>query len=217
MPKIKICPAILSPNKQTVQKDVSEVEKYTDLLQVDIMDNIFVPNLTPQAEQLTWFTTSLPLDMHLMVKEPTEEYFLGFINANPKLKIHDFTVHYEACSNIEKTIAIIKKLKVKVGIAINPKTGVEKIKKYLDRIDMVLVMTVEPGFSGQLFIEEALSKVTELRKLRPNLDIQVDGGITDKTGHKAALAGANMFVANSYIWKAPDRKKAVDDLKKAVQ
>ena len=157
MPKIKICPAILSPDKDTIQKDLSEIEKYCDLLQVDIMDDIFVPNKTPGPEQLTWFATTLPLDMHLMVKEPTEEYFLSFIKANPKLKINDFTIHYEACADPQKTISIIKKLNLKAGLAINPKTSVDAIKKYLDMIDMVLVMTVEPGFAGQSFIEEALS------------------------------------------------------------
>ena len=216
MPKIKIVPAILSPNLKTVNKDLKEIERYSDLLQIDIMDNVFVPNKTPQAEQLKTLDTKIPLDIHLMVKEPSEKYLMSFIKANPKLRINNVTVHYEACQNIEKTIDFIKSKGVKAGVAINPKTPLKAIKNVLDKVDIVLIMTVEPGFSGQGFIESALDKVTKLRKLKPKMDIEVDGGIKDDTAALAAKAGANMFVANSYIFKAKDKVKAIKKLRAAV-
>src|SRR3989338_7287417 len=166
MVRKKIVPAILSPNPKTVNKDLKEIEPYSDLLQIDIMDNVFVPNKTPQAEQLKILDTNIPLDIHLMVEEPTGKYIMSFIKANPKLKINNITVHYEACSYIKKTLEFIRKNNIKAGVAINPKTPLEKIKNILDKVDVVLIMTVEPGFSGQGFIHDALKKVTELRKLR---------------------------------------------------
>ena len=180
MLKIKIVPAILSADPKTLNDDLKEIEPYSDLLQVDVMDNVFVPNITPQAEQLKILDTNIPLDIHLMVKEPSEEYLMSFIDANPKLKINNITVHYEACENIKKTINFIKSKNIKAGVAINPKTSLDTIKDILDEVDMVLVMTVEPGFSGQGFVEDALVKVTELRKLKPEMEIEVDGGITIK-------------------------------------
>src|SRR3989338_2593456 len=216
MPKIKIVQAILSPNPKTTNRDLKEIEPYSDLLQVDIMDNIFVPNKTQQAEQLKILDTKIPLDIHLMVKEPSDEYLMGFIKANPKLKINNITVHYEACSNIKKTLEFIRKNNIKAGVAINPNTPVNSIRNILDKVDIVLVMAVEPEFSWQGFIKEALSKVTELRRLKPKMDIEVDGGINEVTAALAAKAGANMFVANSYIFKAKDKVKAIKKLRAAV-
>lgn len=217
MLKIKIAPAILSPNLKTVNSDLKEIEDFVDLLQVDIMDNKFVPNITPQAEQLKVLDTKIPLDIHLMVQEPSEEYLMTYLEANPELKINNITVHQEACANLRKTLEFIKSKNIKPSVAINPKTPLDSIKDVLDLVEMVLVMTVEPGFSGQSFIEEALTKVTELRKLKPDLDIQVDGGITDKTAAIASKAGANVFVANSFIFKAEDKVKAIKDLRKAAE
>ncbi|MBI2208529.1 ribulose-phosphate 3-epimerase [Candidatus Woesearchaeota archaeon] len=216
MPKIKIVPAILSPNPKTVNEDLKEIGPYSDLLQVDVMDNIFVPNKTPQAEQLKILDTKIPLDIHLMVKEPSDEYLMGFIKANPKLKVNNITVHYEACSNIKKTLEFIRENNIKAGVAINPNTPLNSIRNILDKVDIVLVMTVEPGFSGQGFIKSALDKVTELRKLKPKMDIEVDGGINEVTAALAAKSGANMFVANSYIFKAKDKVKAMKKLRAAV-
>src|SRR3989338_7336082 len=217
MPKKLIVPAILSPNTKTINDDLKEIEPYSDLLQVDVMDGIFVPNNTPQAEQLKILDTRIPLDIHLIVKDPSQGYLMGFIKANPKLRINNITVHYEACFDIKKTLEFIKKNNIKAGIAINPKTPLEKIKNVLNKVDIVLIMTVEPGFSGQGFIKEALSKVTKLRKLRPEMDIEVDGGIKEDTAALAAKAGANMFVTNSYIFKAKDKVKAIKKLRDAVK
>jgi ribulose-phosphate 3-epimerase len=217
MPKIKIAPSILSADINRLQEEINEVEAYSDLLQVDVMDNKFVPNITPQAELLKKFDTKVPLDIHLMVKEPGEEYIKSFITANKKLKINNITVHYEACSNLEKTLEFIRKNKISPAVAINPKTPLAAIKDVLDKVDMVLIMTVEPGFSGQKFIESALEKVRELRKIRPDLDIEVDGGINDKTAPLAVKAGANVLVVSSFIFKANDKVSAIKDILKSVR
>ena len=161
MPKFKIVPSILSADQEKLQEEINEVEEYSDLLQVDVMDNKFVPNITPQAELLKKFNTKVPLDIHLMVKDPSEDYIKSFIEANPKLKINNITVHREACSNIRDTLNFIKSNNIKPSIAINPKTPLNKIKNILDEVDMVLIMTVVPGFSGQKFIEDCMNKVKE--------------------------------------------------------
>ena len=217
MPKIKIVPSILSADQDKLQEGINEVEDYSDLLQVDVMDNKFVPNITPQAELLKKFDTKVPLDIHLMVKEPSNDYIKTFIDSNKKLKINNITVHYEACSNLGKTLEFIKKNKVKASIAINPKTPLDKIKKFLDKLGMVLIMTVEPGFSGQKFIEGCMEKVKELRRLKPALDIEVDGGINDKTAPIAVKAGANVLVVSSFIFKSNDKVRAIKKILASVK
>ena len=217
MPKIKIVPSILSANQDRLQEEINEVEEHSDLLQVDVMDNKFVPNITPQAELLKKFNTKVPLDIHLMVKEPSEEYIKTFINSNKKLKINNITIHYEACSNLEKTLNFIKKNNIKASVAINPKTPLKTIKNILDKVDMVLIMTVEPGFSGQKFIEGCMEKVKELRRLNPNLDIEVDGGINDETAPIAVKAGANVLVVSSFIFKAKDKVKAIKEILNSIK
>jgi ribulose-phosphate 3-epimerase len=217
MPKIKIVPSILSANQSRLQEEIIEVEEYSDLLQVDVMDNKFVPNKTPQAELLKKFDTQVPLDIHLMVKEPSENYIKSFIDANPILKINNITVHFEACSNIRSILSFIKKNKIKASVAINPKTPLSAITNILDDVDMVLMMTVVPGFSGQKFMPECMEKVKELRKLKPNLDIEVDGGINNKTAPIAVKAGANILVVSSFIFKSKDKVKAIKEILKSVK
>ena len=217
MPKIKIVPSILSANQDRLQEEINEIEEHSDLLQVDVMDNKFVPNITPQAELLKKFDTKVPLDIHLMVQEPSEKYIKTFINANKKLKINNITVHYEACSNLDKTLNFIKKNNIKAAVAINPKTSLDAIKDRLDDVDMVLVMTVEPGFSGQKFMESCMDKVKELRRLRPELDIQVDGGVNDETAAIAAKAGANVLVVSSFIFKSEDKVKAINSILDSIK
>jgi len=217
MPKIKIAPSILSANQAKLQEEINEIEDFSDLLQVDVMDNIFVPNITPQAELLKKFSTKVPLDIHFMVKEPSNDYIKSFINANKKLKINNITVHQEACKNLKKTLNFIKKNKIKAAVAINPQTSLNKIKSVLNKVDMVLIMTVEPGFSGQKFIESTLTKVKELRKLKPDMDIEVDGGINDITAPKAVRAGANILVVSSFIFKSDDKVKSIKKIRDAVK
>jgi len=217
MPKIKVVPSILSANLDRLNEEMKEVEDYSNMFQVDVMDNKFVPNITPQAELLKKIDTKVPLDIHLMVQEPSEDYIKSFIKANPKLKINNITVHYEACSNLEKTLEFIRSNGIKPAVAINPKTPLDAIKDVLDKVEMVLIMTVEPGFSGQKFIESTLDKVKELRKMKPNLDIEVDGGVNDKTAKLAIKAGANVLTVSSFIFKSKDKVKAIKDVLKSVK
>ena len=217
MPKIKIVPSILSANLDRLQEEIDEVEEHSDLLQVDVMDNKFVPNITPQAELLKKFNTKVPLDIHLMVQEPSEEYIMSFINANPNLKINNITVHQEACSNLEKTLEFIKNNNIKPAVEINPKTQLDAIKDVLDKVEMVLIMTVEPGFSGQKFIEDVLPKISQLRSMKPDLDIEVDGGINDKTAPLAVKAGANVLTVSSFIFKSKDNVKAIEKILDSVK
>jgi len=217
MLKIKIVPSILSADQEKLQEEIKEIEAYSDLIQVDVMDNKFVPNETPGPEYLKKFETSIPLDVHLMVVEPTEKYMRKFIEINPKLKINNITVHVEACEDVGKTLDIIKKLGVKPSIALNPKTPLEKILPYINKIKNVQFMTVEPGFSGQKFIPEVLPKIKALREKYPDLDIEIDGGINLETAPLAKQAGVNVFCASSYIFKAEDKVKAIKDLRNIVE
>jgi len=216
-PKIKIVPSLLSANQEKLQEEINEIEDYSDLLQLDVMDNVFVPNVTPQAELLKKFNTKVPIDIHLMVKEPSNEYIKTFIDANTKLKINNITVHYEACSNLAKTLEFIRKNNIIPAVAINPKTPLDKIKNVLDKVGMVVIMTVEPGFSGQKFIESCMGKIKELRRLKPSLDIQVDGGINDKTAPVAVKAGANVLVLSSFIFKSEDKVKAIKKILDSIK
>ena len=217
MPKIKIVPSILSADLDRLQEEIEEVEDCSDLLQVDVMDNKFVPNITPQAEILKKFNTKVPLDIHLMVKDPSEENIRSFIDANPKLKINNITVHYEACSNLAKTLDFIKSNNIKPVVAINPDTPLNAIKDVLDKVEMVLIMTVHPGCSGQQFMESALEKAKQLRKIKPKLDIEVDGGINDKTALIAVKAGANVLVLSSFIFKSEDKVGQIKKILKIVK
>lgn len=217
MPRIKISASILSADLDRLQEEINEIEEYSDLLQVDVMDNKFVPNITPQAELLKKFNTKVPLDIHLMVQEPSEEYIKSFIDANPNLKINNITVHQEACSDLVKTLDFIRSNNIKAAVAINPKTPLDAIKNVLDKVEMVLIMTVEPGFSGQKFIEDVLDKISELRKMKPELDIEVDGGVNDKTAKLAVKAGANVLTVSSFIFKSEDKVKAIKDILKSVE
>ena len=208
MPKIKIAPSILSADFSRINDEIAQIEKYSDLIHVDIMDGIFVPPTTIDSEFVKTIRTKVPLDVHLMVHEPGENYINGFIGAGA----YSITIHEEACKNPMEQLNFIKKNKVKAAISIKPNTPLDKIKKYLDKVDMVLVMTVEPGWAGQKFIESTMPKVNELRKMYPNLDIEVDGGINPYTARAAFEAGANVFVAGSSIFGKKDRVSAIKEI-----
>ncbi len=213
MPRIKITPSILSADKSKINAEIKEVEKYADLIHVDIMDGIFVPPVTVDADFVKTIKTKVPLDVHLMVHEPSDSYIKGFIDAGAD----SITIHEEACINPLHQIDFIRKNKIKAGISIKPKTPLEKIKKYLDLVDMVLIMTVEPGWAGQKFIAETMHKVRELRGLRTNLDIEVDGGINPFTARIAYDEGANVFVAGTSIFGKKDRIAAIHDILNALK
>src|SRR3989338_4509430 len=204
MPKIKIAPSILSADFKNLQKDINEIEKEADIAHVDVMDGKFVPPITFKAEDIKKIKTKLPLDVHLMVRHPSD-FIDGFIDAGASI----ITIHEESDDNIKETIQKIKINGLKAGISINPPTPLEKIKPYLGDVDMVLVMSVNPGYSGQKFIPDVLSKVKELRELKPELDIEIDGGINKDNIGRAAKAGANIFVAGSAVFGQKDRIKAI--------
>lgn len=189
---------------------MDSVEKYADWLQVDVMDGHFVPNLSFGAPVIRNLTTKLPLDIHLMVENPEDrlEEFLA-------LKVAHITFHAEATDHAtrEALIAAIHDGGATVGIALNPAIPVAAIDDVLKKIDLVLIMSVEPGFGGQEFLHDVLPKAQELRQRFPRLMIQMDGGITAETAACCREAGANNLVAGSAIFGAKDRKKAITSLR----
>lgn len=199
-----------------LNEEIASVEKYVDMLHVDVMDGHFVPNLTFGAPVISCIKTDLPMDLHLMIEHP-ERYLEDFVKAATtnglSQKDISITVHQEACVHLHRVIQQIKALGVKAAVSINPATPMEMIREVLDDVDMVLVMSVNPGFGGQKFIETALNKISLLRTLKPNLDIEVDGGINAETAKKCIDAGANILVAGSYIFGAKDRKRAIESLR----
>ncbi len=208
MPKIKIAPSILSADKSRINEEIKEIEKYSDLIHIDIMDGIFVPPTTVDSDFVRTIKTKIPLDVHLMVHEPNDSYIKGFIDAGAS----SITIHEEACRNPTNQLRFIKKNQINAAISIRPKTSLDAIKPYLDMIDMVLIMTVEPGWAGQKFVNEVMPKVRELRKLKPRLDIEVDGGINPYTARIAYDEGANVFVAGTSIFGRKDRVGAIREI-----
>lgn len=214
--KIQIAPSILSADFGKLNAEIATVEPYVDLLHVDIMDGHFVPNITMGPVIVKSIQTKLPIDLHLMIEHP-EMYIEEFVkaataNGLPKEKV-SVTVHQEACKHLHRVIQLIKSFGVKAAVSINPATPVEMIRDILGDLDMVLIMSVNPGFGGQKFIPVALDKIREIRKLKPELDIEVDGGINAETAKQCIEAGANILVAGSYIFGAEDRKKAIESLR----
>ncbi|MBP5534107.1 MAG: ribulose-phosphate 3-epimerase [Alphaproteobacteria bacterium] len=210
---VKVAPSILSADFSRLGQEVSDICKDgADFIHVDIMDGHFVPNLTFGAMVLKSIKpySTVPIDVHLMISNP-KDYLKTFVLAGA----NRLTIHQEINGNIGKMLSEIRSLGVKAGLCLKPQTPVEVIEPYLDLLDLVLVMTVEPGFGGQSFMEDKLPKITALRKMigdRP-IDIEVDGGINDKTGQAAVLAGADVLIAGNYIFKAENRKKAIRKLK----
>ncbi|MBI3035594.1 ribulose-phosphate 3-epimerase [Candidatus Woesearchaeota archaeon] len=208
MPRIKIAPSILSADLSRVNAEIKEVERYADLVHIDVMDGIFVPPTTFDAKFVKTIKTKAPLDVHLMVHEPSDSYIKGFIDAGA----YSITIHEEACKNPIKQLNFIKQSKAKAAVSIKPATPLDRIKKYLDIVDMVLIMTVEPGWAGQKFIAETMPKVRELRQLKPDIDIEVDGGINPYTARIAFESGANVFVAGTSIFGKNDRVAAIKEI-----
>lgn len=214
MAKIIVSPSILSADFANLERDIKLVERNgADWIHVDVMDGHFVPNITigiPVVKSIKKVTT-LPLDVHLMIENP-EKYIEGFVNAGADI----LTFHYEAVKkeNIKPLITNIKNLGVKAGLSIKPKTQPEEIIEFLPDLDLVLVMTVEPGFGGQKFMADCAEKIKIIKQhATQNLFIQVDGGINAETGEICTKYGANSLVAGSYIYKAENIKEAISSLK----
>jgi ribulose-phosphate 3-epimerase len=208
-----ISPSILSADFANLERDIKRVEQAgADWLHVDVMDGHFVPNITigvPVVKSIRKIT-KLPIDVHLMIENP-EKYVEPFRNAGADI----ITFHYEAAP--DKVLKIADKIKssgAKAGISIKPKTSASEILEFLPYFDLVLVMTVEPGFGGQTFMHDCAQKIPEIRQnASGNLIIQVDGGINNITGHICTSLGANSLVAGNYIYGHNDINKAVQSLK----
>ena len=216
METIKIAPSILSADFSKMGEEVKELERCgADLVHCDVMDGVFVNNITfglKMVEDLRKITT-LPLDCHLMIVNP-EKYVERFAKAGADI----ITVHYEACKeNLKETLMLIKKSGVKCGAVINPDTPVEKVKDCIPLCDMVLVMSVFPGFGGQKFIPSALDKLKEVKEIvtacGKDIDIQIDGGVTEENVAEIKAAGANVIVAGSTVFKAQDKRAVIAALK----
>ena len=205
--KIIVAPWLLAADFSKLREEIQEVESYgAEYLHLDVMDGNFVPNISFGAPVISSIRkhSNLVFDVHLMVENP-DRFIKDMVDAGAD-------VHAEATKHLNRTIQLIKSYGKKVGVALNPSTPLDVIKYDLKDIDMVLIMTVNPGFGGQAFIEGMLQKIRDLRSIDPNIDIQVDGGINDKTSKLVKEAGANILVAGSYLFKG-DYKQKIESLK----
>lgn len=215
---IKIAPSILSSDFSMLGSQVSELEKCgADFIHIDVMDGNFVPNITfgpPVIKSIKKYT-KLPFDVHLMIEEPSR-YIEDFVRAGADI----ITVHYEADRHIDRTINYIKSFNIKAAVALNPGTPVHLIKDILKNLDMVLIMSVNPGFGGQKFIDYSNNKVKELKELsettNPELLIEVDGGIDSNNIGKIVQSGANVIVAGSSVFKNQNIKENIISLRRGI-
>ncbi len=217
MKKIQISPSILSADFSQLGNEIKRLEEGgADMIHVDVMDGHFVPNLTigPPAIKALRNHTKLPFDVHLMIS-PVHKYIKDYANAGADI----ITIHPEATDNLVNSINLIKELKKKVGVSLNPDTEIDVIINLLDQIDLVLIMSVFPGFGGQKFMPEVVKKIEELNKIKmeKNLkyDIEVDGGINFSNSKIVLNAGANILVSGTTVFKENngDIKKNIDSLK----
>jgi len=194
----KLAPSILSANFGNLYKDVYDVALAgADLIHIDVMDGNFVPNITigPQVISSIRGATDKPFDVHLMINEP-ERYVIDFADAGADI----ITIHVESTKHVHRVVQLIKSCNVKAGLAVNPGTPIQTVLPLIDVIDLVCIMTVNPGFGGQQFIRQAVFKLSEITKFNPCIMYEVDGGINKDTIELAANYGANVFVAGSAVF-----------------
>ncbi|WP_026674327.1 ribulose-phosphate 3-epimerase [Alkalihalobacterium bogoriense] len=212
---VKIAPSILSANFAKLEAEIKDVEQSgADYIHIDVMDGHFVPNITigPLVVAAIRPVTDLPLDVHLMIENP-DKYIPEFAKSGADI----ISVHVEACPHLHRTIQLIKDCGVKAGVVLNPATPVDTIQHVISDVDLVLLMTVNPGFGGQRFIESVLPKihaVSEMGKSKGlTLDIEVDGGVNKDTARRCIEAGANVLVAGSAIYNETDRQTAIAQIR----
>ena len=217
MKKIQISPSILSADFSQLANEIKRLENGgADMIHVDVMDGHFVPNLTigPPVIKALRQHCSIKFDVHLMIS-PVHKYIEAYSDAGADI----ITIHPEATDDLSASISKIKELKKKAGVSLNPETKIDIIKDHLDKIDLVLIMSVNPGFGGQKFMPEVLEKIKELKKIQKNkklnFDIEIDGGINFENSKIAIEAGANILVSGTTIFKSNngDIKKNIDLLK----
>jgi len=216
---LKIAPSILSADFSKLGEEIKEIEQGgADYVHVDVMDGHFVPNITigPLIVEAIKPITTLPLDVHLMIENP-DQYIPAFADAGASI----ISVHQEACTHLHRTIQLIKKQGVKAGVVINPATPLVMIQDILSEVDLVLLMSVNPGFGGQSFIYETVPKIEKLATWRTennySFEIQVDGGVNLETAKLCTDAGADVLVAGSAIFNQLDRHQAIQAIIKATQ
>lgn len=208
---IKISPSMLASDYANLEKELNKCKNGgADLIHLDVMDGHFVPNISIGAPVIKAMkgVCQIPFDVHLMISNPLD-YIDDFADAGADI----ITFHTECDSDIDKTVDKILSNGCKAALAVKPNTPIDEVYPYLDRLSMVLVMTVEPGFGGQSFMESTMPKIKALREKCPDIDIQVDGGINLETVKIAGRAGANVFVAGSAVFKSDDPAKTIGALK----
>ena len=201
----EIIPAIIAKTQEELDERLLRVKDYVNTVQLDVMDDIFVPN-TSLFFDFDLKGINLSYEAHLMVQKP-EEWIKNYAD-----KVDTILVHYESSYDAKQVIQTVKDLGKRIGFVLSPETPASKLDPVIEKIDQVLVMTVNPGFYGSPFLAEMTEKIQTLRLKNPDLDIEVDGGITDKTIRKVYEAGANLFVSGSYIVKSDDVQRAIDSL-----
>jgi ribulose-phosphate 3-epimerase len=218
MNMIKVAPSILSADFSRLGEEIRAVENAgADLIHIDVMDGMFVPNITIGSSVIESLRriTKLPFDVHLMIESP-ERYISNFRSAGS-----DFiTVHVETCRHLHRTINQIKESGARAGVALNPSTSLGSIEQILSDIDLVTVMTVDPGFGGQKFIPSMLKKIAEVRQLidrsSQNIELEIDGGVTIENASSICQAGADILVGGASVFKSPDYALTIRLLKNSV-
>lgn len=209
---VKVAPSILSADFARLGAEIEDVERGgADWIHVDVMDGMFVPNITigPLVVDAIRPVTKLPLDVHLMIEEP-DRYIPQFAKSGADI----ITVHQEACRHLHRTIHLIKEQGVKAGVVLNPATPLVTIESMLEELDLVLLMTVNPGFGGQKFIQSVLQKVSALRSMLDerglfHVEIEIDGGVNPETARLCEAAGATVLVAGNAVFNQKDRAQAI--------